>query len=168
MNCPSRAAQFAALRRSAVLVDLTDREQLQLLGADRATFLHNFCTQEIKRLPIGSGAEAFITNIKGRIVGHVLVFAGADALWLDTPADTAAALVAHLDRYIITEDVTIENWSERWGEFAVVGSGAAEVVERLLPGSGAFAPFQHGSDGVVAVRRFSFTDDPGWLVGRGT
>ena len=53
------------------------------------------------------GCEAFLTNIKGRIVGHILVFAAEDALWLDSVPGSATFLASHLDRYVITEDVQV-------------------------------------------------------------
>jgi folate-binding protein YgfZ len=159
------AAEYRAATETCALIDLTDRGQLELTGRDRASFLHNFCTQDIKRLPAGMGAEAFLTTIKGRILGHVLVFAGEDALWLDSVPGSVPALIAHLDRYLITEDVQLADRSGDWGEFALVGPQAAHRVDSLLPGSGTFAPLQHGHAHGIAVRRFSFTRGPGWLVG---
>ena len=161
----ARVLEYRAALEGCALVDLTDREQIELTGADRATFLHNFCTQEIRRLPVGQGAEAFLTNIKGRILGHVLVFAGEQALWIDAPPGSAAELVPHLDRYLISEDVQIRNCSGEWGEFALIGPQAAHIANRLLPGSGAFVEFQHGHADGVTVRRFAFTGQPGWLIG---
>lgn len=159
------AREYRAALEGCALVDLQDREQIELTGADRATFLHNFCTQEIRRLPAGQGAEAFITSIKGRIVGHVLVFAGEQALWMDAPPGSAAVLVPHLDRYLISEDVQIRDCTGEWAEFALIGPQAAHIADRFLPGSGAFGPFQHGHAAGVTVRRCDFTSQPGWLIG---
>ena len=44
-------------------------------GADRHSFFHGFCTNDIKGLNPGTGCEAFLCNVKGRILGHVFVFA---------------------------------------------------------------------------------------------
>ncbi|MFV0445468.1 MAG: YgfZ/GcvT domain-containing protein [Planctomycetaceae bacterium] len=159
------ADQYRAAESKCVIVDLSDRDQIELTGADRAAFLHNFCTQEIKKLAAGHGAEAFLTNIKGRILGHVLVFVGDDALWLDGPPGTAAAIVPHLDRYLITEDVQIADRSSDWGELALIGPQAAQIVDKLIPGGGQWQLFQHGHGEGITVRRFSFTRQPGWLVG---
>ncbi len=162
---PSPADQYRAAMTGCVLFDLLDREHIELTGRDRASFLHNFCTQEIKRLPAGSGAEALVTNIKGRILGHVFVFVGEEALWLDGPPGMAAALVPHLDRYLITEEVQIQNRSADWGELLLVGPQGAALVESLVPGSEAFTPFQHGSHEGMTVRRCDVTGSPGWLIG---
>lgn len=76
-------------------------------GRDRAKFLHNFCTNNIKALPAGSACEAFFTDVKARILAHgyVLAFENTHEIWI-SPGDPAA-LLKHLNRYIITEDVAI-------------------------------------------------------------
>ena len=157
--------QYRSACESAALFDLSTRDQIELTGADRTVFLHNFCTQEIKGLSAGSGGEAFVTNIKGRILGHVLVFVGEECLWIDSSPGTAEGLIAHLDRYLITEDVQVTDRTPEWGEVALVGPGAASLVEGLLPGSGDFSPFQHGHQGGVTVRRFDMTPQPCWVLG---
>jgi folate-binding protein YgfZ len=161
----SAAEQYGAAVERCAWVDLSDRAQIEVTGADRAAFLHNFSTQDVKRAPAGSGCEAFLANIKGRIVGHVLIFAGEQTHWLDGPPGSAARTLEHLERYIITDDVQLADRSGDWCEVGLIGPAAAPFVEALLPGAGTWAPFQHGHRGGVAVRRFSFTQQPGWLVG---
>jgi len=82
--------------------------RLRFSGKDRASFLHNFCTNDIKGLPAGSACEAIFTNVKARVLGHGYILAAATTheLWM-LPGD-ATALYEHLDRYISAEDVTIE------------------------------------------------------------
>jgi folate-binding protein YgfZ len=161
-NGPSH--QECAAREGCAIVDLSDRAQLEITGADRATFLHNFCTQEIKRLPSGAGAEAFITSVKGRVLGHVLVFAGESSLVLDCSPGTAASLLTHLERYIITEDVTLTDRTATRGELGLIGPDAGRLADEILPGSGAFAAGQHATSGAISVRRFDLTRQPGWLI----
>src|SRR5215510_1110563 len=62
-------SQYAALAGGAGVVDFTSRTQLELTGADRASFLHNLCTNSVRDLAPGSGCEAFVLNVKGHIVG---------------------------------------------------------------------------------------------------
>ena len=98
----------SAFLPAAGWVPLPGRSQVRLTGADRAKFLHNFCTNDIKKLQPGQGCEAFLTTIKGRILGHIFVFAGADDLMIDTVPGQDVKIRDHLDRYVITEDVQIE------------------------------------------------------------
>jgi folate-binding protein YgfZ len=167
----SPQADYAAARSAAVVFDLSDRTQIELTGADRVKFLHNFCTNDIKALKPGQGAEAFITNVQGKIVGHVFVFVGESALWLDTVGGQSERLIAHLSRYQITEDVTFTDWSAAWAELLVVGPQAAEVVSKLVTGSPPTRHLDHAALPVVTdvsdklvVRRFDAFGIPAFLL----
>lgn len=82
--------------------------QIVVRGADRAKFLHNFCTNNIKAMQPGELLEAFFVNVHAKVLAHGYIAAFEDhhAIWM-LPGDPAA-LVKHLNRYVITEDVTIE------------------------------------------------------------
>lgn len=82
-----------------------ERDHIELTGSDRAKFLHNFCTNDILRLTVHNACEAFICNAKGRVLGQIAVVARDESLWLVTVPGAAPKLIAHLDRYLIREDV---------------------------------------------------------------
>ncbi len=77
-------------------------------GADRARFLHNFCTNNIKAMLPGEVLEAFFVNVQAKVLAHGFVasFDSHHEIWM-LPGDPAA-LVRHLSRYVISEDVTVE------------------------------------------------------------
>lgn len=150
--------------RDAVLVfDVSDRTQIELTGADRAKFLHGFCTNDINRLQPGQGCEGFLTNIKGRVVGHVFVFATANSLWLDTVAGQGGAIISHLDRYLIREDVQFVSHSDR-GEVFVTGPHAAQL---LMLDEG-LTPYDHVARESFGqpfdIRRVDLFGAPGFLI----
>jgi tRNA-modifying protein YgfZ len=120
--------EYVAATSAAALFDLSDRTQIELSGADRVRFLHSFCTNDVKRLSPGQGCEAFVTNVKGKVVGHVWIDALDSSLWLDADAGCNERLVTHLERYVINEDVGIADRSADTAELIVVGP---EVVARL-------------------------------------
>src|SRR5580692_8832276 len=101
LHAQADSADYLALTAGAGLVDFSDRTQIELRGDDRAKFLHSFCTNEIRRMVVGAGCEAFILNVQGKILGHVLVFCDPEALVVETVPGEAARLMAHLDRYLI-------------------------------------------------------------------
>lgn len=82
--------------------------RLRVLGKDRAKFLHNFCTNNIKSLESGVACEAFFVDVKARTLAHGYVAALDDfhEIWM-LPGD-AEALAKHLNRYVITEDVRVD------------------------------------------------------------
>src|SRR5688572_19059357 len=108
------------------------RSQIRLTGADRAKFLHNFCTNDIKKLQPGQGCEAFLTNIKGRILGHLFVFAGQNDLTIDTVPSDDVKLRDHLDRYLITENVQIEVVTDQSQCVYLFGSRWPELLQREI------------------------------------
>ena len=64
------------------MVRLAGRAPLRLTGADRASFLHALCTNDVKGLAAGEGCEALFLNASGKVLGHAYAFVGADAIWL--------------------------------------------------------------------------------------
>lgn len=146
-----------------VIFDLSDRTQIEITGADRATFLHGFCTNDIKSLQPGQGCEAFLTNIKGRVLGHVFVFAGRQSLWLDTVPGQESAIIAHLDRYLIREDVQLVGRSTERGELFVTG-GPADQLSMLDD----LAPYgnltREVSGNELDIRRADILNEPGFLL----
>lgn len=149
---------------SMTVYDLSDRTQIELTGADRAKFLHGFCTNDIKGLHPGQGCEAFLTNIKGRVLGHIFVFAGAQSLWIDTTSGQEGAIIPHLDRYLIREDVQLIDRSEERGELFVTGRHAAQLlmVEDELGLYGCVSREAFGNP--LDIRRVDLLNEPGFLL----
>ncbi len=141
-------ADYQVLTAGAGLVDFSGRTQIELRGDDRAKFLHSFCTNEVRRLPVGAGCEAFILNVQGKILGHVLVFCGPEALVLETVPGEAARLLAHLDRYLIREQVTLRDLGPDRAEWLLAGPAAPQV---LATAGAVHIPTEPMSSVVVAI-----------------
>jgi folate-binding protein YgfZ len=85
---------------------------IQICGADRVTFLNNFCTNNIKQLAKHDSCELFITSVQGRCIGYGTVTAFEDSLVLITAPDQSTPLTEHLSKYVITEDVSFTDLSK--------------------------------------------------------
>lgn len=156
-----------SLHDSVIVYDLSDRTQIEITGADRAKFLHGFCTNDIKSLQPGQGCEAFLTNIKGRVLGHLFVFATPTSLWLDTVPGQETAIIAHLDRYVIREDVNLTGKSKERGELFVTGSHAAQLL-MLDEGLAMYGNVTREAFGnPFDVRRVDMLNQPGFLISGG-
>jgi folate-binding protein YgfZ len=125
-------AQHAALTRAAGLATLAGRTLLEIRGADRISFLHAFCTNNIKALAAGAGCEAFVTSPQGKTLGHVLVFCEAERVLLDASPGHAAALITHFDRYLLSEDVQFVDRTSETGLLLVAGFGAAGALRQAV------------------------------------
>jgi folate-binding protein YgfZ len=88
--------------------------RILVTGRDRARFLHNFCTNVVRDLPAGRSVEAFFVDVKARVLAHgyVLALPSRHEIHVLGVAGAEAALVKHLDRYIITEDVQVRSVPE--------------------------------------------------------
>lgn len=124
---------YLAAQNGAALFDLDDWTCLVATGKDAIKFLQNFSTNDVESLSPGEGCEAFLTNVKARIVAHLLVYRGTsnDSLRLLTSPGQAAPIMSHLDKYIITEDVTISDQTHGHGLLGLVGPAAAGILEEL-------------------------------------
>src|SRR2546428_13252941 len=60
------AAEYAALREGAALVDLGFRTVVRATGADRVTFLHGMLSNDVASLGPGAGCPALLLTIQGR------------------------------------------------------------------------------------------------------
>ncbi|MFO0895789.1 MAG: glycine cleavage T C-terminal barrel domain-containing protein [Pirellulales bacterium] len=160
----------ADYQRAVEAVGWLERPRLhvELAGADRAKFLHNFCTADIRKLAIGRGCEAFVTSGQGKTLDFVTVFAGPDSLTVSGEPGGGPKLVAHLDRYLIREQVTLHERSDEWGEILLVGPQA----EALLAGLGiADLPVGPWGEAVaevaeqrVRLRRIDELNAPAWTL----
>lgn len=136
-NCPP--GQFggpekeeSAACSAVALSDLSDRGKIEIQGRDRLKLLHNLCTQDILKLPPGAGTEAFFLDAKGRIVDYALLFLLGDSVWIEVEPGRAAALIQHLDRYVIREDVQFADRTEELDQLHVLGPNADAVFADLI------------------------------------
>jgi folate-binding protein YgfZ len=165
---PAWIDRYEALVGGAAAVELGERTQIELAGADRASFLHNLCTNEIRKLPVGAGCEAFLTNVQGKTLAHVLVFACPETLVLDTVGGQGETILQHLDHYLVTEQVTLTDRSRDWSELLLAGPGAEPLLGRLCAAKLPSAPLSHAEAEIAGCRvwsrRVEMTAHGGYLI----
>ena len=122
---------YEALRNRAAWLDLSARGKIKLTGEDRARLLHAMTTNHIQQLTPGSGCYAFFLNDKGRVLADANVLCRPDHFLLDVEPETREPLYQHLDRFIIADDVTLEDMTDATATIAIEGPEAACVLERV-------------------------------------
>jgi len=122
---------YWALREHAAWLDLSDRGKIRATGEDRARLLHAMTTNNVQQLTTGQGCYAFFLNPQGRILGDANVFRFEDHFLLDTEPEAHQKLFEHLDRYIIADDVTIEDARASGGGFATIAVEGPEAAVAL-------------------------------------
>ncbi len=115
---------YLRLTQECGIVTLSEWSQIEITGSDRVSFLHNMCTNDIRRLSPGQCCEAFCTDVKGKIQAHIYVFVEDDRLTLLTVPGQTERILTHLERYIIREDVELSDCTGKQSWALVVGPEA--------------------------------------------
>ena len=116
------------LDRPAVF-DLSVRTRLLFSGADRLRYLNGQVTQDLRKLRAGTAVPACVTNAKGRLQADVWVSipgGGRDCIVVDAVPELRETLKARLERYIVADDVTIEDVTAGSGLLHCIGISAAQ------------------------------------------
>ncbi len=124
------AAELATFTTGAAIIDRSDRVRLSIAGPDRAKFLHNLTTNEIKRLPPGRGCETFVTSTQGKTIGYLIVLIADDTIIARADSGGAELVLPHFQKYGVFDDVSIDDESDSTFEIHVFGAGAPEVVRQ--------------------------------------
>jgi folate-binding protein YgfZ len=124
------AVEIEALVSGAARHDLGWLRRVAVRGEDRFRWLSGMVTNMVNDLPANGGAWNLVLNAQGRIQGDLSVWRENDSLELEIAADQYDRLMAHLDHFIIMDDVELAPLT---GESAVGLTGPmAEVVLRRL------------------------------------
>jgi folate-binding protein YgfZ len=100
--------------------DCSRRVKLRITGPDASRFLNGQITNDLRKVPASSAIQASILNAKGKLSAHVFISKDDDgAFLLDADNELREELPARLERYIIADDVVIENVTEVFSIFHV-------------------------------------------------
>src|SRR4051794_20039222 len=103
------ADPYLAVNTGVGLCDRSGRARLEILGPDRAKFLHNLTTNDVNGLAAGRGVEAFVTSPQGKTLGYVTLLARADRILLRTDAGGLEHVLPHLRKYGVFDDVELDD-----------------------------------------------------------
>jgi tRNA-modifying protein YgfZ len=129
----------------AIFVDLSERAKLRITGADRLRFLNGQITNDLRKASETSAIEACILNAKGKTDAHVFVSALGESFLVDAAAGLQEKLKIRLERYVIADEVQIEDVTDQFSIFHLLSQQAPAPLTRR----------------VVSVQRFA---KPGWDI----
>ena len=144
--------EYAAVCEKAGLIDLSFRTQVKFTGEDRSDFLQGMLSNDVKALRPGDGCSATLLTEQGRIVADLRVYAEESAILLDLDARIKEKTVEALDRFIIADDVEIEDLSAHQVTIAVQGPAAAQVLAAAGLSSLPEQELQHQDETIADVR----------------
>jgi folate-binding protein YgfZ len=125
------AAEYRFANQTVALEDMNYRTHLKFTGPDRVRYLNAILTNNIKDLAAGQGTVSLLLNPQGHILAEIETYALTDHHLCVSNAMIREQLVPWIDKYIIMDDVTLADETERWGTLALEGPKAGAVVKEL-------------------------------------
>jgi tRNA-modifying protein YgfZ len=113
-----------------MLIDLSDRAKLRVTGPDRIRFLNGQLTNDIVNLKPGIAVYACALSAKGKLCGDLFVTPLKDALLLDYVPALRDSIPARLEKYLIADEVELEDVTEQFALFHLIG---VEMPDAILP-----------------------------------
>src|ERR1700738_893755 len=112
-------AQLRSLDRR--FFDVSARVKLRVSGSDRLRFLNGQLTNDVRKATETNAIEACVLNAKGKMEAHLFVHAKVDSFILDADPALQSTLQGRLERYVIADDVQIEDVTAQLSIFHVIG-----------------------------------------------
>jgi len=110
-----------------------DRAHIALTGSDRVRWLNGMVTNNIRDLAVGQGVYAFVLNPQGKIQADLYAFNSGESLLVETDAAQVETVLQIFDRYIIMDDVEVENLTGKFAVIGVTGPISEEVLQANNP-----------------------------------
>jgi folate-binding protein YgfZ len=130
-------AEYAAIRKSAAIIDRPYRGILELTGKDRHLFLNNLLTNQIwdkenkTGMTVGQVVYGFFLNTKGRIVSDMNVIELGDRTLLEMEEEKVETVRAAFEKYLFAEQVKMKSLVGEVYELFVTGPRAGEVIANV-------------------------------------
>lgn len=122
--------EYRAARETVALIDTSWHTVTSLTGPDRVRYLNAIVTNNVQSLAPGSGILALLLSPQGRILAELEVYALPDRLLVLSHASVRERTTLTLDKFIIMDDVELEDLTDQMGSIAVEGPRAATVVAK--------------------------------------
>jgi folate-binding protein YgfZ len=124
-------SEWRVARESVALFDTNCHSIVILKGPDRVRYLHAIVSNDVRSLAEDDGARALLLNPQGHILFELQIHAQQDQLLVLSHASVRDLMISTLDKYIIMDDVELEDATERLGTIAFEGPRAGIVASQL-------------------------------------
>src|SRR5712664_4064496 len=114
-------SEYRALRRAVGLVDSNFRALFSLAGPDRQRYLNAVLTSNVRDLKPGQGTVGLLLNPQGHILAEVETFAREESILASSHAMIRERTFATFDKFIIMDDVTLEDVTPSIGTLDLAG-----------------------------------------------
>jgi aminomethyltransferase len=135
VRLPERFGEIEAEYRPAgsacVLVDTNFKAIFAFSGPDRNRYLNAILTSNVRDLQPGQGAVGLLLTAQGHILAEIETYALADRILAVSHAVARERTFSTLEKFIIMDDVTLEDITSSTGTLALVGPRAGDIISQL-------------------------------------
>jgi tRNA-modifying protein YgfZ len=132
---PSRlgefAAEYSAAREAVALVDTNYRAFFRLSGPDAQRYVNAVLTSNVRDLIPGQGAVGLFLTPQGHILDEIESLALDGSILAVSHAMARERTYSTFDKFIIMDDVTLEDQTPSTGTLDLVGPHAAALISEL-------------------------------------
>src|SRR4029077_19716344 len=126
------AAEYAAVRSAVGLMDLSYRGLLQVTGPDRLSFLQGMLSNDLRALKPFAGQHATLLTQQGKVIADVRVLCALNSFYLDFLENLKEKILAHLNRYLVADEVEIADRSSEYATLSVQGPQSEALLRKLV------------------------------------
>jgi folate-binding protein YgfZ len=147
--------EYAAARDNIALIDTNFRAFFALSGPDRVRYLNAVTSGNIRDLPPGQSALGLLLNAQGHMLAELVTLALEDRILLLSHAFLRQRTFELIDKFIIMDDATLADETEKTVTLAIEGPKAPELLRELTrveyaePSAGAHVVTALDSSGVT-------------------
>lgn len=121
-------SEYTALRESVGLIDTNFRAFFSFTGPDKQRYLNAILTSNVRDLKPGQGAVGLLLNPQGHMLAEIETFLREDSIFAALHATVRERTYSTLDKFIIMDDVTLEDVTEKNGTLDLAGPRAAALL----------------------------------------
>lgn len=126
------AAEYAVARSAVGLIDLSHRGLLQFTGPDRLSFLQGMLSNDLRQLMPFDGQAAAILTQQGKVVAEARVLCSLNSFYIDLWENLKDKVVAHLNRYLVADEVETADRSAEYGMISLQGPRSEALLRALV------------------------------------
>jgi len=128
-------SEYSAARKYAAFFDFSDFGKLRIAGKDALDLLNRISTNDLNGLTPGMGKLTFLATEKGRVVDLCAVYVQQKDLLLLTSPNNSANVKKWIEKFIISDDVKVEDITDLRPMLLVAGTSAAEFLKEVTHSS---------------------------------
>lgn len=122
--------EYRVAREAVALLDTNWHAVMHLTGPDRVRYLNAIVSNNVQSLAEGRGTLALLLNPQGHILAELEIYVLPNKILVLSHASVRPRTVSTLDKYIVMDDVQLDDLTDKVGTVAIEGPRAAAIIRQ--------------------------------------